>query len=98
MGEEVTLFMKPVCICGYVFDDLKMTETNYVDKEMGQPKKGLYIPFLSFDPPFCPQCGRQIRNVANRTFEKEQIFSDEYRIVNQRLITSPADHPFICNK
>ena len=83
MIEKVELLMKPVCACGYVFNNLRMYRNTI-------PLAGVpivcpqYVRDYRFDPARCPSCGRWIESLVIRGFPDpdrsdvdEVIFSSE---------------------
>ena len=61
MKNSVVLRMKPVCECGYVFEDLTLTKERIESKN-----KRMIIPLYSykFTPKTCPKCGKEIDCVS----------------------------------
>ena len=59
--KETNLTMKPVCNCGYVFEDLVLKKIR-----PHNVSSVLSTQFYSyeFDPPGCPKCGRKIGGVT----------------------------------
>ena len=66
--EKVSLMMMPVCVCGYVFQDLRL-EPEECDLAL---KTSIQTTFKSkkFFPYKCPGCDRIIENVRARSFNE----------------------------
>ena len=62
--DSVVVKMKPVCECGYVFDDLTLTEIK--PKTLFSPKF-ITEPLHSwmFEPYRCPNCNKRISAVTS---------------------------------
>lgn len=71
MNERVRLFMMPVCVCGYVFRDLKLVPDEYPTGELDPDKEIFYWVRNSYEPGLCPNCHRIIDSVMTRDLKNE---------------------------
>lgn len=58
--NDVVLRMKPVCSCGYVFDEM-LVYLPYLDR-----------PYGTFSPSHCPRCGGTITEIRLDTDKGEE--------------------------
>ena len=59
--KEVSLTMKPVCNCDYVFEDLVLKKIRPIP---ALSKFSTQFYSYEFDPEGCPNCGRKIGNIT----------------------------------
>lgn len=91
MEEKVSLMMMPVCICGHVFNDLRLEYLGMPVIHSGTKYRVGDVP--KFVPYKCPSCHREIQSVRARdprVNELGGILNNPYMV-----FITPDDKPTI---
>ena len=73
-NNEVTLTLKPVCTCGYIFDELHILE-NRQTVNYKSAITGYIVSRINIAPDICPKCNKHIKGITyyENIFKREEM-------------------------
>lgn len=81
MDNDLYIKLKPVCDCGYVFNNIKITAV-YKPVYMKKCVIGKTLTHTLIEPNKCPKCGKIFKGISldrNSTIEIEEIHEGEVK-------------------